>query len=239
LAANVRHDSRDDGLGLFEGASRHARGLGGLVGGVPFRSFWQLTRPFAAETSALTLTLLCRRSLDWLERALDGDGLRQREIFAEGVLGVLAAHDRVEIHDGNRDLGPAEQLGGAQPELAGDKRAVGLYDNRVKQADVVDVGGERGDVAHFAAVPLADDDFIDATHRHGTAPIVANRERTCRIVRALTVPAFVPSWTATPAFFACLALRSLTEKAIFSKGFCVWRRGRVAEGGGLLNRYTV
>lgn len=30
--------------------------------------------------------------------------------------------------------------------------AVGLYDNRVKQADVVDVGGERGDVAHFAAV---------------------------------------------------------------------------------------
>ena len=95
--------------------------------------------------------------------------------------------------------------------------AVGLYDNRVKQADVVDVGGERGDVAHFAAVPLADDDFIDATHRHGTAPIVANRERTCRIVRALTMPAFVPSWSATHAFFACLALPSLTEKAIFSK----------------------
>jgi hypothetical protein len=50
---------------------------------------------------------------------------------------------------------------------------------------------------------------------------------------------FVPPLTATPAFFARLALPSLTVKAIFSKDFVRWRRGRVAEGGGLLNRYTV
>ena len=54
----------------------------------------------------------------------------------------------------------------------------------------------------------------------------------------VTVPSFVQPLTATPAFFARLALPSLTVKAIFSKDFARRRRGRVAEGGGLLNRYT-
>ena len=115
----------------------------------------QLAQPFCRPL--LTLPLLRRLALDRLQRALDRDRLRQREILAVGVLGKFAAQDCVEVHDGDRDRLPAEQLrlrADARPPATSAARP---DIDRVQQAQLVrDVGGERGDVAQVTAVALAD-----------------------------------------------------------------------------------
>jgi hypothetical protein len=46
-------------------------------------------------------------------------------------------------------------------------------------------------------------------------------------------------WTVWRVFRARFILALDAKNPIFIKAFLAWRRGRVAEGGGLLNRYTV
>src|SRR5262249_22722975 len=75
-------------------------------------SSWPKMAPITCGPSALPL--LRGDLLQRFERALDGNGLGQREVLANGVLGKLAARDGFEIDDVDRNLGPAEQLRGAQ-----------------------------------------------------------------------------------------------------------------------------
>jgi hypothetical protein len=88
---------------------------------------------------------------------------------AHGVLGKLAAHDGVKVDDGDRNVGPAELLGGPQSALAGDQRAVWADDDGVQHPKVRHGGGKRGEVAKLAADALTDDDRVDAAPNHGTA----------------------------------------------------------------------
>src|SRR5262245_42980775 len=59
-----------------------------------------------------------------------------------------------------------------------------------------------------------------------------------RVEPSATVPTFVPTLPAALAFSAPTARAVLTRKCRFCRDFRLRRRGRVAEGGGLLNRYT-
>src|SRR6516165_85130 len=102
-------------------------------------------------------------------------------------------------------------------------------------ADVLDLV-DRAGLGERLAGSVVTNEF-DA---HGTAPTARRGTdgQHDRVASPASVPGFVPPHTATLAFFARLALPLLTGKAIFSRGFLLRRRGRVAEGGGLLNRYT-
>src|SRR6478672_7953015 len=59
-----------------------------------------------------------------LDRLTDRHALRNREIFAHFVLGKLAADDLVHTDDADRNLCPAEQLGGLNTTLASDQHLV-------------------------------------------------------------------------------------------------------------------
>ena len=108
----------DDGLGLLQRAPRHAGHLGDLVGGATLEAWATCPDGFAARR--LPLPLLRRRPLDRLQRALDGDRFRQREVLAVRVLGELG-FQRLgigEVADDDRDLGLAELLGTREPSSA-------------------------------------------------------------------------------------------------------------------------
>ena len=68
-------------------------------------------------------------------------------------------------------LGPAEQLGGAQPTLASDQDTVGPDDNRLQQAELIDAGGERSEIAEVFAETRADDDLVNGPQRLGLGVI--------------------------------------------------------------------
>src|SRR5262249_35479987 len=97
-----------------------------------------------------------------------------------------------EVDDRDRDRRPAEQLGGPQPALAGDQRAVGPDHHRVQQPEPGDAGRERGDIAHLATRAFTDADGIErdrgAGAAHDSAPTAA-----MMAVAASRIVANVPS----------------------------------------------
>src|SRR6516162_307386 len=131
--------------------------------------------------------------LQRFERALDGDGLGEREVLAAGVLREFAAHDLTEV-DRYRRVGnrlPAEQFDGPQAALASDEMPVERDRNRLQQPDLSDAGGELSDVAEVAAVALADDNAVDGK-RCGGAGIHGRSSGCCSIRK---VPLKQPSVT--------------------------------------------
>ena len=115
----------------------------------------------ALRTSQAGHALFRCRPLDWFERALDRDRLGQREVLAHGILGELAAHNGIEIHHGDGDVGPAEQTGGGEAAVPRDESVIGPDHDGLQQAELGHAGSEAGDVAHVLAVALADDDGVD------------------------------------------------------------------------------
>ena len=92
-----------------------------------------------------------------------GDGLAEREVLALDILGELVAHDLIEV-DGYQRAGnrlPAKPLDGTQTALASDEMPVERNRDGLQQADLGDAGGKALDIAHIAAVALADDDVGD------------------------------------------------------------------------------
>jgi hypothetical protein len=67
----------------------------------------------------------------------------------------------------------------------------------------------------------------------------ANAGRTDGFPGRAAVALFVPPLPRFGCVFCAGDVLRLTQKAAFYNGFSRWRGGRVAEGGGLLNRYTV
>jgi hypothetical protein len=63
--------------------------------------------------------------------------------------------------DGHRNRRPAEHLDGAQAAFAAEKPPIGRNDDGVKEPNAGDALGERIEVAHVAAVPLADADSVE------------------------------------------------------------------------------
>ena len=96
-----------------------------------------------------------------------GDGYQfgWGEVLAVSVLSDLAAHDLVHIDHRDRNLAPPKSLCRAEPALAGNKRAVGMNDHRVQQADLVHAGDKRIEVAQITAVALAHTNGIERHSR--------------------------------------------------------------------------
>ena len=97
-----------------------------------------------------------------LQRALDGDRLRQREVLA---VAFSANSPRTMSSRSMTVTGivcPAEQLRRAQPALAGNEQCrPGVRPRWVQQAQLGHAGGEPGDVAHVFAMAFADANRVD------------------------------------------------------------------------------
>ena len=83
-----------------------------------------------------------------------------------------------EIHDGHRNLGPAERPACLEPPLPGNQPTFHGDDHRVQQADFSDAVSERTQVAQILAIAESDLDLINI-HGRGSqpAPLSSNLHR--------------------------------------------------------------
>src|SRR5258707_14760377 len=97
--------------------------------------------------------------------------LTRQETLTIHILGKLTAHDLIEINHMHQDFGSAEILERHQPSRTRDEPSVRRNRNRMQETDLVNVFGERLNVARLLAKSVADDDTCDrARHeRHGQA----------------------------------------------------------------------
>ena len=119
------------------------------------------------RSSALTLPFLRGGALFRLEIALGGHSLGNRERLSMDIFGEFRPrHLSVgEIaHDGE-DVGLPVELGGSQSARATCELISiapgGPDDDRLKYIDAGDIGRERAEIAHIAAVSRADGDLLD------------------------------------------------------------------------------
>src|SRR5262249_23216320 len=85
-----------------------------------------LPTPFSTSPS-LPLPFLCCRLLQRLQRALDGDGLGEREGLTIFVFGELALHHRVEIDHVDRNFSPTKAFAGGETARASNELTVRLH----------------------------------------------------------------------------------------------------------------
>jgi hypothetical protein len=99
--------------------------------------------------------LLCLRPIRLLDPLADRDGLAGREVLAVDVFGPLGLKRLQGVIEVVRDVGvdrlPTQPLAGQQTPFSADQLMVGVDDDRLKQANVLDGCCQPVDVPELSA----------------------------------------------------------------------------------------
>jgi hypothetical protein len=170
--------SCNDGLGAVDGRPPDTQVARDFVAGLAWGGPLSFRHSGGMTDGSMTLPFAGVPPLQRLNGPFECDDFARQEIFADKILVSFTACRLKQIHDGHRNLSPAERPAGLEPPLSGNQPTLLGYDNRMQQSNFSYAVGKRAQVSQVFAVTEADLDLINI-HARGSrsVPISSNLHR--------------------------------------------------------------
>src|ERR1039458_3831502 len=153
----------DHRFGAVNSRPANSQIAGDLVAGGPL-TFGHSGRKTEVRPAALPFA--SRPPLQWFDSPLQSHDFAGQQIFTDEVFVSLASGCLIEIHNGDRNVFPAEQKACLQSALAGNEPPLGCNDHWVQQSHLADAIGQGPQVTQVFPVAEADLYLVDS-HKVG------------------------------------------------------------------------